>query len=504
MFSVLMMAAAFVASADDQYTPTDVTAQQIVEKYHAAVGHVNGNSYLIVRRLVRADGVETASTQIVGNDWVEIDQRGPITTLEGSSNGQSWWQDANGTVLLESGIHHPDSDGQYWLDPDNAASMRVLGLTQTEPREYVVETTTADGKQRAYFDAQTFLLDRVDRTGSDGSNVVREYSDYRPVDGEMVAFRTRDSDGNAADDVDEQIVSFTENQSVVPAIPSSRLLFALPDTLVVLPVSMDEGGQLIVHATISGHSADFVLDSGADGLTIDPGVARNFGLQEVGGEAVASDVSIGSLRAHNVVFDLVHEVGEFGQLGQSVAGLMGCDFFANAIVSVDLKNKEVKMYPRSSFNPSVAGIQPMAMDVDDCLPRVPASFGGVTGSFVVDTGGFATMLFPGYLGKIHNAWQSPDTPEAYAVSGGYSVGLGAESTIFGVNGNVAVKTYDVPDFSFGPARFQTGEVLVPAIDPSFGGLDARAYDGIIGRNVLLNYVVYFDYADRLFFMQLNH
>lgn len=493
VFVSIACAVVFFGRAAAEYAPSDLTLEQLVQKADAALGHFNGNAYVESERVVHPDGIETVMTQRAGADWLSIDTRGPITTLEGYSKGQYWWQDPNGTVLLESGFHGGDSEGSI-LHPSAGTHLTLLGTTQTEPREYVVEEQRADGLTLdAYYDARTFLLARVETRGVSGAGVTT-FADYRDVDGEMVAFHRHFSDGTSADDEQVDVVSYSANEGTVPGMPSSRSIFTLGDAPVMLPVRLDNEGELITHVTIGGHGADFVLDSGASILTIDARLAQRFGMQRVGYRAVASEVKFGSLAAHNLVFDVFTPASELGEY--PVAGLMGCDVFASAIVGIDLKQGTVTLYPRSTFNPAALGVTPMAIDVDDCLARAPASFNGVAGNFLIDTGAFAATLFHHYLAKVPGALQTEN---------GLAMGNDAYldpsvGTVLGVSGNVAVRTYTVPNVVFGPARFRLGQVVVPN-DPSIGGLED--YDGIIGCNILMHYIVYLDYADRLAFLKPN-
>src|SRR5581483_11989101 len=145
------------------YLPTNLSAPDIVAKGRTARGTLAPGRYVIVDR-IRGGGIERVrTTRIDGNNSIAVVQSGSFTTASGVFNGQGWNQDENGLVLLRSDFRRfADPNNQALLHPeDQAYGVRVLGLTQSQPQEYVIEVNPPGGSdQYRYYDAKTFLLDK--------------------------------------------------------------------------------------------------------------------------------------------------------------------------------------------------------------------------------------------------------------------------------------------------------------------------------------------------------
>lgn len=490
----LFAAAASIAPADE-YAPSQLTAAQVLQKADAASGDLQPGKYVEVEE-DHGGGVDTAvTTHIDGGDYVEYDKTGPFTSASGSYHGQHWRQNENGIVVLLSRFHAKvDPNVLAWENPDDPAyRVRVLGITAAQPHEYVLEANPPGGSdQYRYYDAKTFLLDRVVTYAKDRYRHVAEFSDYRTVFGETRWFKRTYSDGRPQNDEVDRVLSFTsEGTAGVPlTIPASRPLFHVGDKPVSLPVRFTRGG-VIVRVTIAGRGLDLLIDSGASDVLLDPGVAHDLGIkpygrttQTIGGDfdmsrAIVPQMSVGPLQAQNVAVTL----GPIDQHIEDarVVGLLGFDFLASAVPCFDFKAQSLTLYSRPAFDAQSTGFAAMPMMVDDSVPRVPASFERTNGWFLLDTGSFATMLYQSYLRKL---------PSAVMADTGFA-GFSA------VGGNVQARRYNVTDFSFGPLLFRDAMVTVPQIST----FDMVDYDGIIGRDALSDYAFCLDYANRQAFLK---
>ncbi|MHB8442623.1 MAG: retropepsin-like aspartic protease [Candidatus Tyrphobacter sp.] len=483
-------------AADTPYLPTAVTAAQLLAKANAAAGTLASGSYLVIRQVSGSDWKTLRMTQIVGNDSVTIEQEGlGLTQSWGTYHGQNWFRDENGIVMLESGFHDTaDPNSLAWQHvADPQFHVRVLGLTQGSPSEYVVEANPPGGQdQYEYINAQTFLVDRVVTFEVDRRRHVTTYADYRTAFGKTVAFDLRLSDGDPADDEEVRTTSFASTPTVDPAavtMPTTTPMFSLQNGPVRLAARFTHDDGFVVGVQINGQTLDFTLDTGSSELLLDEGAARRLGLTISGGEAVASDVTFGNVHVHRVAFSVAPMTLSSGPHAH-VVGLLGCDFLASAIVGFDFKTRQVTLNPWSGFDPHALGVRAMPIQMDDCVPRVGASFEGVAGSFLLDTGGFGTLLYHHYLDRLPRAGVALRTGEA-----------SPQDLIFeSVAGNVHSQIYDVQNMIFGPLGYRTGQVVVPDSNQTFQDPD---YDGIIGRNVLKEYLFYLDYNDGLLFIKDN-
>jgi hypothetical protein len=500
--AVLFAAALVNRAAADGYAPTALTAVQILAKARAASGHLQSGQYLIVERDVTPSEMTTMMTQRNGDDYITTVTENDRTSAYGSYRGQRWERDANGIVIRESGFYgKEDPNALAWKHPDDPQyRVRVLGLTQAAPQEYVVEANPPGGQDEyRYYNAQTLLLDKDVVFGVDRYRHETDYSQYRTVFGETIPFHTHYSDGRPANDEEDEITSFTASASSnALVIPEPQPIFGFLTAPVTIPASFS--GSIVIPVKIGNETLSFALDTGSTDLFIDAGAASRLGLAEygksqgtIGGtftttETTVPQLSVGSLTAHNLVFT----VGPLNGF-EGISGLLGCDFLASAVVGIDFKNSTVTFYPWATFNPVTLGLMAMPIQLDDCVPRVPASIEKVPGHFLLDTGSYATVVYRHYLAKLPRATVASEgeTPDTM---------YGANETSTAIGGDVRSTFYDVTDVVFGGLGYRAGQVLVPN---STSTLQDPDYDGILGRNILKEYVLYLDYNDGVIFIKPN-
>jgi predicted aspartyl protease len=486
-----LLAAAVLLMA--QYLPANLSAPEIVARSRTARGTLATGRYVIVDR-IRGGGMDRVrTTRIDGPNSIAIAQSGQYTNASGFYNGQGWSQDENGLVLLRSDFRRfVDPNNKALLHPEDPANrVSVLGLTTAQPQEYVIEANPPDGSdQLRYYDAKTFLVDRFITFDADMHQHVTEFSDYRPVFGSMRPFRIHNYDGRPQNDTVTQTISFEGAPADSPAVtmPVSRALYTI-NKPIVIPATFSTGG-IIVRATIQGRGLDFLLDSGASGLAIDPGVAHQLGLtsygltnQTIGGDVNISrtrvpDLFVGPLHLHDVAFSVVpisHYVD-----GSRIVGVLGCDFIASSVLGIDFQKSTIMLYP-PGFDPHTLGMFSLPLQLDDGVPRVQASFEGVPGFFLVDTGATATVAYQTYVQKLRS-----------------SVPLLEQGTsLSAVGGVIPAQLRRLTDLEFGGIHFGDASVFVP----SSSTFNLSDYDGILGRDVLSQYQLFFDYAKRQLYIK---
>lgn len=492
-FLVLLTTAGAFAAAP-ALDAVSMTPAQLLEHADKASGDLAPGSYV---RTYTSDGggLHTAGvTKISGDDRETTEHTGPFTTAFGSFHGQRWSQNENGVVILQTGFHDTaDPDANALSHADSTTALRVLGLTHDSPQMYVLEVAPLGGpRELRYYDSQTYLLDRVEITGSNGRTKVWQFSRYRPVFGELIPYTIRYSDGRPANDTVTQIVSFVKAPVQIAGIPSNRKLLPGSQTApVVIPATFDDNG-IVVPVKIGAGTYNFLLDSGSESLAISPRLATQLGYARYGlskadiiGEFDVSKtavpaMSIGGLQLSNVAFDVIPL--DRPDDNDRIVGLLGLDFWASAIVGIDYKKKTVTLYPPSTSPPDASSLSAMPIAIDDGVPRATASIEGVQGSFLLDTGSPSTVIFRHFFDQVHTK-----TP------------TGQIFETMWLGGNIDMDVFGVRDFAMGGAQFRQANVAVP---PSTS-LDFPDYDGIIGRNIMEYYVMYFDYEGHAIYLRPN-
>ncbi|HLI97066.1 MAG TPA: aspartyl protease family protein, partial [Candidatus Baltobacteraceae bacterium] len=430
-----------------------------------------------------------------GDDYVETYRQGPYTWAEGSFNGTQWRKDDNGVVTLVSGFAQTANPFTATLSQPSAhdSSLRVLGITTTQPACVVVQLAPQPGLvQQRYYDAKTFLLRRVVTSDYQAQPWTFDYGDLRTRYGVTFPQTITYHDAQPENASVMRALTFepVAASAVHTAVPITRPLFTLPSTMpVTVPADFTPHG-IIVRVTIHGRGLDFELDSGASDLVLDAGVARELGLaisdvrkesfsgDYSEGRSIASDFSIGSLRAQNVAITTIPFSRMVGE--RKVVGLLGGDFFASERVAVNFKNDTLAISPASTDAPAGTW-SAMPIQVDDSVPRMHAKFNAVDGAFVVDLGADVTMLYPHFFRQFH--------PKNKGDVLGQIEGVAGEGVDF--------RQYTFSRFDLGDMAFADVSAAVTS-GTKFEDID---YDGLLGRNVLDNFNLVFDYPNGKLYLQ---
>jgi predicted aspartyl protease len=166
-------------------------------------------------------------------------------------------------------------------------------------------------------------------------------------------------------------------------------------------------GHVLVHPRLSGKDVGwFILDTGAGALCLAPEVGEKLGLAVLGSvtaDGVGGNVPAPLRRGGELVvgpatlsqptwveLDLKFLEPHFGV---PVAGILGYDFFARAVVAVDYATPRVEVYAPGAY-PLPQGEEWERLVLDNRLPCVEATFeGDRSGIFRIDTGATGTVTF---------------------------------------------------------------------------------------------------------------
>ena len=384
--------------------------------------------------------------------------------------------------------------------PENPTSgVKLLGVTAGPPPQYVVEVTPSSGlTERRYYDAHTYLLARVERVDYDGHRQVWEYDDYRSVYGWNVAHVVRyERDGSTLTE-QTQLLTYERLTSNVPslAMPLSHPLFDLGSAAsVAIPADFTQDG-IFVPVIVAGRKLDLLLDSGSSGMLLDPGIAKERGMETSGAytsnfagdvnmaNARAPSVTVGALSATNVAFSTAAFPEDLP--GRRVVGLLGTDFIASGALEVNFEKDQLTMYRSLPAGLTAQGWSPLPLRLDFGVPMLKANFSGLDGHFIADLGAAYTTLFPHYFSRYPNHVPA-GTPDQFQMNT-----LGDHP--FGGKG-ITMRRMVLGDWVFGEVQ-----VVVPSAQYA----QARDFDGLIGRNTLSNFDLIFDYADsQLWFKPIN-
>ncbi len=479
------------AAVDDEpgglVTPT-ATLARVRALYERAHAHEHTRAATVIEewRLFQDGTVGSFRVNRLGKDVRETTTLGPFAYERGVLRGQRWEQNRNGIVFTYPGVHEQrDAVSDHaFRDASDERDVRLVGESPSLSA-YVVEVNPPNGRHEwLYVDKRTGNLVRreyVERR----RRFTSTYDDYRLVEGvpEPSRIRTVDSLGNEREQI---LVSRTLDTTPDPRdvdIPPSRRVVEFPEkqTTVRLPVRF-VNGLAVVRVIVGRGAYDFLLDSGAAGIVIDPIVAEQQGFDALGkrvgstlgtfpeSTAVVPQMTIGGLRMRNVVARVVKVPFRIDDRTH-VAGLLGFDFFADTVVHVNVgKSLAEAIAPerwRAPADTSTVGIA-----LDDKTPAVAARAGSANGRVVLDTGANRTVF-----------------ETTFADRGDFSPDRVASTMhVHGMGGFMSAETTRVPAFEIGGIWTRGATADVANAD-----LGADDIDGIIGTDFLRSYDLWFDY-----------
>jgi len=468
---------------------------------NAQLVHTRMEQWRVSERGLNGTYVQTTS----GDDYRAVLTLGPLVSMNGRWHGQSWRQDENGLTVLRQDIHQmtqiSEAAVDYALDHPRSpgAGIELVGETNAPVHAFVVRVHPDGGRLVwLFFDAASGLIDREESIVAE-RRTVTDYSDFRPIDGEMHAWHHHISDGHPNNDEDWTLVSLHNDVPIaagdleIPADRRTLVEFPAGETQVRLPARV-VNGRVIVRLTIAGHGLDFLLDSGAGDIAVDSGTAQALHLatfgkatQEIAGQfdrsmAIVPQIRIGDLQMHDVIVSTIPYQSQ-PTADTKIVGLLGFDFFKNAVVRIDYANGTVDAFDPARFEPPQAAIS-LPVALDDGVPLVSAQVGDDEGDhFILDTGSAFTIIFSGF---------ATDHPDAVADQGGGLAERREYPTLAqGVGGQVLLVPTEIRSLRFAGAQFQYVQVYVTH---AARALEREDEDGLIGAPTLQSFVVYFDYA----------
>ncbi len=259
-----------------------------------------------------------------------------------------------------------------------------------------------------------------------------------------------------------------------------------------IEVQRARSGHLLVRPLVNGEDLGWwAFDSGAGSSTIQPGVADQLGFEELG-QAIVGGVG-GSAGPHSFRRGLSFQLGpviqedplllEFDHspftpvLGTPIAGIVGFDLLARAVVELDLGAPSISLHDPSEYVLRNATWQPLALYGRHPCPTARFE-GGNSGVFVLDTGSTGTVTF--HRPAVENLQLLADREVARSIAGG-------------VGGSVSTRTGVLEYFELGSHRFEN-PVVEFALEEVGSFADPHTV-GNIGGAFLRPFHVVFDYSN---------
>jgi predicted aspartyl protease len=437
-------------------------------------------------RLFQDGTVGSFKVNRLAKDIRETTQLGPLSYERGVLRGVRWEQNRNGITFTYPGVHdlRDVASDRAFRDANDERNVHLVG-DSIALNAHVVEVNPSNGRHEwLYIDRRTGNLVRreyVERR----RRYTTTYDDYRFVEGvpEPSRVRTTDSLGNEREQilVSRQLDTTPDFKDI--EMPPSRRVVEFPEkqTAVRLPVRF-VNGLAVVRVIVGRGAYDFLLDSGAAGIVVDPSIVQQQGLESYGrrvgatlgtfpeSTTIVPQMTIGGLRMRNIVARVVTVPFHLDSRTR-VAGLLGFDFFADTVVHLNVSKNLAEALPPERFH-QPADASTIGIALDDKTPAVYARAGTANGRVVLDTGANRTVF-----------------ETAFAERGDFSPDRVASTMhVRGMGGFATAETTRVPTFELG--GIWTREATA---DVSNADLGTEDVDGIVGTDLLRSYDMWFDY-----------
>ncbi len=444
---------------------------------------------------------------------------GPVDGADGYDGVQAWGKDPGGEVAAldaPEAVRRARSQAwldarAYWFPQRMAATYAQVETRELDGRRYnVVEGNPKDAEPVVlWFASDSGLLARVvQREGQD--TAATTFDDYRDVRGLRMPFHVVTDKTDAAGRTDPRRRSEVRFEHIALNVAIADADFAMPQMAATAHIDAADGiaripfelinNHIFVDATINGKPARLIVDTaGANILT--PAAAAKFGVSGAGKGSAAGngeertdfafanidELRVGAARMDHPVFYIV----DLGQLpdveGAPLDGLVGYELFRRFGTTIDYARHEFALADAGKFTPP-PGASAIAFDLDDHVPIVTATLGGLPARITIDTGSRSSLTLHSPFVRANNLDQAyRAAPESV--------------TGWGIGGAVRGRVARLPMLQIGDQRIVgiAGE-LFTGDKGAFANPDISAN---LGSGVLRRFTVAFDYDNKKMYLVPN-
>lgn len=414
------------------------------------------------------------------NLWIE-NTSGEIRELHGLLARRQLTDD-----FIETGVFAKHPEAARYIDRTTLPDGRVVyRLSIAPPRG---EPFTVG------IDAKTWLIDQKSYIENDSPQVVT-YADYQVVNSMLVPYTEIDSNGDTKFDVTSHVTSVIVDQPIADSIFAPLAPETITATAPVRVPLEIHNGLPFVRVTISGHTYQFLIDSGSQGNVLDPHVASELGLHPEGtleirgaertpslGVVETPPMQVGGVELPSRIATVL-DLSKILRGPVTIDGVLGYPFFAAAEVRFDPDTNELTISKPGLLAPLGEKLE---VDTDRELAEIEATIDGSAKTrLLVDTGNSSELLlFQSFI----NAHQG-----LIMFAGNPSVANR------GAGGSAAAVTAMVDELEIGKERLYnryTDVILATA-----GAFADRNDGGNVGYGVLHNFIATFDLADHSIYLE---
>lgn len=445
--------------------------------------------------------------------FVDKFKLGAFSGANGYDGKTVWDQDTSGQIVVqgsEDRRHGAVNEAYrrshaYWYADRAKAAISYAGEALDGARKLHVLKIVPDGGRAfdMWIDAKTYLVDRF--AERDGQELRTTFvGDYRAVNGCLVPFFSRQTNGEPKYDTIAKIESITFEDSApqtafAPPAPPKRDFGIAGAKSTTFPFRL-VNNHIYMQVRLNGRPYELLFDTGGLNV-ITPTVARELGLKSEGavqargsgektqeaGFTTVDRVDVGGAFLEKQTF-VVIGLESFTEVeGVPITGIVGYEIFKRFVVVTDYENSRITLIEPEGFTYRGPGTR-VEIKLNDRTPQVAGEIDGIKGDFTLDTGSRASLdLATPFVAKnnLVARYQAK-----YQVVNGWGVGGPSRGWI------VRAKR-----FSMGAAFV---EDPIVALSQDKAGSNSNTYlAGNIGAGVLKKFNIVWDYGRHQIFMEKN-
>jgi hypothetical protein len=442
-----------------------------------------------------------------GRDVTDMNA-GPLSTKEATLTDSSWQIDQSGVVTYSdtpsekiSAINQSFQDRNGWFTAP-LSELAYDGIRQDQGTSYDLVTVTPVGGRSItlWLNVQNHLLYRIDQQDSAHHKNSTYLSDYRRIDGVMMPFCVRQSNGDASQDtvetIDSMQLSPTLDQAVfiAPHSTFNDARLAGGQGSAAVPFTMTDG-LIVVNVSINGHSpVPFLLDSGGSNY-MTPEAAKRLGVKGAGNIrlsgsgkkqdnaqlAKVGEVRLGAVRMLHQVFVLGPLPEELEHRGTEapIAGLVGAELLRCFPTTFNYQKRILTFYTPGTVPPEPRNAQTLRLYFSSGHPFIQVAVDDAPGIFGIDTGDDSTTTI---FGAFYRQHKFPVEQPTLSASQGGGGGMGA------------AQVTRIGSLGFGSWKLETPVVTLNFAEE--GAFSPDSIAGNLGSEVLKNFVFTLDYEHR--------
>ena len=494
-----------------------VTADSVLDANHTAVGSMPTTGMARLQLDYHSSGMtgtQTTMLDIATGAYTDAQESGDVSFANGYDGQVPWQRDISATytpqqggdrvaVAVNEAYRYANS---WWRNDRGGATVAYIGRETLDGRELDHVAVTPKGGKRfdAWFDADTHLLAKV---GEDRQffHVTETYSDYRLESGVMLAHKIVADPGFGEDGIETATL---RSVTFGPAQPLSA--YALPNTppaggsiasgaaTTTVPFRL-LNNHVYVEGMVNGKGPyTFIVDSGGHTL-LSSRIVSEAGLKPVGrsvesgaGEGHSTtgfvhydEIAIGDVRLRNQT-GFATEIYDKSIEGIAVDGMVGYELIRRLVTTIDYGRRTITFTDPARFTPSSSLGVAVPFVFYDHLPNVSGSIGDLPAQFNIDTGSRTEIDITSPFVVKHELRSR--YPKGTTAVVGWGVGGPSRDYIFRLPA-LKLGGVDVDHIAAGLSSDKGGSIS----DPN--------YDANIGSALLKRFVVTFDYAHQVMYLQ---